>query len=54
MKNVCQEVVFETKNDEDYSTGYSEYYVRFYVKTEKKVAIVTPTEIYKDGLKGEI
>ena len=54
MKNVSQEVVFETKVDDCYNTGYSEYYVRFYVKTDEKVAIVKPIEIYKDGLKGEI
>ena len=54
MKNVNQEVVFETKIDNCYNTGYSEYYVRFYAKTDQKVAVVKPIEIYKDGLKGEI
>lgn len=54
MKNVNQEVVFETKIDNCYNTGYSEYYVRFYAKTDQKVAVVKPIEIYKDGLKGEL
>ena len=53
MIPVRQHVVFETEHD-GLSTGYSEYYIKFYVDTRAEYAIIKPTELCSDGLKGEI
>ena len=52
MSNVPQNVLFETSED-GFRTGYSEYYVKFYVETDTEYGIINPTALYKDGLKGE-
>ena len=52
MSNVPQNVLFETEED-GMKTGYSEYYVKFYVETNDEYGIINPTALYKDGLKGE-
>ncbi len=49
---VPQKVLFEEEN-EGLSCGYSERYLRIYAKTDKDFAEIIPTEIYKDGLKGD-
>ena len=53
MLNIPQKVVFETESD-GFKVGYSEYYIKFYVDTRAEYAIIKPTELYSDGLKGEI
>ena len=53
MLNIPQKVVFETESD-GFKVGYSEYYIKFYVDTRAEYAIIKPTELYPDGLKGEI
>lgn len=53
MLHVNQSVLFESGEGE-IKDGYSEYYIRFYVKGGCGVKTVKPMEIYKDGLKGEM
>ena len=53
MLNSYQDVIFETYFD-DYSVGYSQYYVRVYAKTTKEQAIIKPSVLFKDGIRGEI
>lgn len=52
MSKVPQSVLFETESD-GMRTGYSEYYIKFYVKTDEEYGIINPTDLFKDGLKGE-
>jgi threonylcarbamoyladenosine tRNA methylthiotransferase MtaB len=49
---VVQQVLFEEEED-GIKSGYSERYIKVYASTEKDLAEIVPTEIYKDGLKGE-
>ncbi len=53
MLNLSHNVIFETKED-GLSVGYSQYYIKIYVQTDKSCAIIIPTQKYKDGLMGEI
>lgn len=53
MLNSYQDVIFESKFDE-YSVGYSQYYVRVYSKTNESFATVKPIKLYRDGIIGEI
>ena len=53
MLEVPQKVLFEHVEN-NLSTGYSEYYIKFYVKTDIEYGIIKPLSIYKDGLTGEI
>ncbi len=53
MLEIPQKVVFErVKNG--YAEGYSQYYVRVYLQTDKKYAIIYPTARIFDGITGEI
>jgi len=52
MLNSSQEVIFETMVN-GLSVGYSQYYVRIYVETNKKHAIIKPKALYADGIIGE-
>lgn len=49
---VRQKVLFEEEKD-GIKCGYSERYIRVYARTDKDYTEIIPTEIYKDGLKGE-
>lgn len=53
MLSVPQKVVFEQKKH-GYSEGYSQFYVRVYLQTEKKCAIINPTGRLFDGITGVI
>ncbi len=52
MLNSSQDVIFETMVN-GLNVGYSQYYVRIYVQTDKKYATIKPTALYADGLIGE-
>ena len=52
MLNSLQNVIFETTVN-GFKVGYSQYYVRIYVQTDKKYAIIKPTTLFADGLIGE-
>ena len=53
MSDVRQRVLFESEEN-GYRLGYSEYYIKFYVDTAAEYGIIVPTEIFSDGLKGEL
>ncbi len=50
---VVQKVLFEEKKN-GINRGYSDRYIKIYAKTDEELAEIMPTEIYKDGLKGEV
>lgn len=49
---VKQKVLFET-NEKGLSSGYSQYYIKIYSKTDKTLAEILPREFYLDGMKGD-
>lgn len=53
MLKVEQNVVFENVYCNGLNSGYSEFYIKIYCKSQKKVARVRPIKIYEDGLLGE-
>ena len=56
LVGTVQEVLFE-EADGEFFTGHAPNYVKFYVPGEdlhNKVCSVRVTEVYKDGLRGEI
>ncbi|MFI3229261.1 MAG: tRNA (N(6)-L-threonylcarbamoyladenosine(37)-C(2))-methylthiotransferase MtaB [Bacillota bacterium] len=54
LYSVPQTVLFEETNREGMSCGYSEYYIRCYAENAEGVHLVAPSEIYKEGYKGEL
>lgn len=50
---IIQNVLFEERKD-GLNCGYSERYIRVYADTELKQARIKPTQIIKDGLKGDV
>lgn len=52
LKNIgkTQNMLAESKEGE-YFVGYSDYYIRMYTKRAGGIMPITPTQIFKDGLK---
>lgn len=50
---VIQSVLFEEKTN-GMSKGYSDRYIKIYANSDEELASILPSQIFKDGLKGEI